>query len=177
LLRIVAADFILGISRPSRAHRLAAADYPGTCSYSSLRLNLEISIDFCRQIGVVIGVRRFRIGVVSFFYVNPVLFEINGVLADGKYLLGDCTFSQAVQVTKVLLTCRPPANGRLVLALEVGGTETGIVFVVARLGPGGGDSGQGFELGCAAGHHTAEGASHFLDTRTSLINTLLQRGV
>src|SRR5258707_11982464 len=62
--------------------------------------------------------------------MNPVLFEMKGVLADSKYLLGQYSFSHPVQLNKALLTCRPPSSGILALVLEVDGVETLVVFNV-----------------------------------------------
>lgn len=49
--------------------------------------------------------------------MSLVLFEINGVLPDSKYLPGQHRFSYPVRVAKALLTCRPPVNGTLMLTL------------------------------------------------------------
>jgi hypothetical protein len=62
--------------------------------------------------------------------LNPVLFEINGPLPDGKYLLGRYRWSRAMRLSSALLTCRPPASTDLTLVLEVGGVLTGAAFTV-----------------------------------------------
>jgi hypothetical protein len=70
-----------------------------------------------------------------FFCMNPVLFYINGVLPDGKYLLGQGIWQFPVRLTRALLTCdRPPTQGTLTLTLEVGGELTLFAFVVAAGG-------------------------------------------
>jgi hypothetical protein len=65
-----------------------------------------------------------------FFFMSPVLFELNGVLPNGKYLLGQPRFRSPVRLTQAVLTCRPPATGTLTLALEVGGLLSGVAFTV-----------------------------------------------
>jgi hypothetical protein len=62
--------------------------------------------------------------------MNPVLFEMEGVLTDSQYLLGEYSFTKPVQINKALLTCRPPSRGTLGLVLEVDGVETPVVFIV-----------------------------------------------
>ena len=67
-----------------------------------------------------------------FFCMNPVLFYINGVLPDGKYLLGQGIWNCPVRLTRALLTCdQPPTQKTLTLTLEAGGELTLFAFVVA----------------------------------------------
>jgi hypothetical protein len=70
--------------------------------------------------------------VVSLFvYMSPVLYGCEGVLADGKRLSGQYSWSMEVRLGKALLTCRPPSLGTLTLTLEVDGQLTPLRFVVS----------------------------------------------
>lgn len=63
--------------------------------------------------------------------MNPVLYQINGVLPADQYLPGQYQWPYAVQLTSALLDCQsPPSSGTLILTLEVGGVLQSFQFTI-----------------------------------------------
>lgn len=55
--------------------------------------------------------------------MNAVLFEWEGMVLNGGYLLGDYSFGYAVKIVQAVLTCRQPASRSLALNAGVGGSR------------------------------------------------------
>lgn len=62
--------------------------------------------------------------------MQPILYPVNGLWQQGRYLLGAYRWAYPVRLEAANLTVRPPASGSLTLTLEVGGSLTDVAFTV-----------------------------------------------
>lgn len=63
--------------------------------------------------------------------MNPVIYQLSGVLPEDKYVPGQYQWSIPVQLSTALLDCQPPSTGTLTIILEVGGVLKSFRFTVA----------------------------------------------
>jgi hypothetical protein len=65
-----------------------------------------------------------------FFMMSPGLFQLQGVLLAGAYVIGEYVLPVDSILGRAILVCQQPLSGTLRVGLEIGGTLTGDELVV-----------------------------------------------